>query len=61
MEPVYDVDFEKELRILLNKYSIDARCNTPDYVLAKYLTEIIKAHSICIFNNEEAKTSVFIS
>lgn len=30
-------DFENELAALLNKYNMDAGCNTPDYVLARHL------------------------
>lgn len=30
-------DFETELAALLNKYSMDNGCNTPDYVLARHL------------------------
>lgn len=30
-------DFEKDLSVVLNKHSMDAGANTPDYVLARYL------------------------
>jgi len=29
--------FEDELTRLINKYSLETRSNTPDYILAKYL------------------------
>lgn len=32
-------EFEKELEILINKYSIENYSNTPDYILAKWLCE----------------------
>ena len=35
-------NFEKELEILINKYSIDNYYNTPDFILAKYMVESLK-------------------
>lgn len=32
-----DNKFEEELEELLNKYSKDNDCNTPDFILVKYL------------------------
>ena len=31
------VEFEKELTQLINRYSLENRSNTPDFILAKYL------------------------
>lgn len=33
--------FKKKLEELLNKYSIDNDCKTPDYILAEYLCDCI--------------------
>lgn len=35
--------FESELARLLNKYSIDSACNTPDFILAEFVARIIDA------------------
>lgn len=37
-----DLTFEKELEHLLNKYSIDNDCNTPDFILAKYIVDSLE-------------------
>jgi hypothetical protein len=37
--------FKKELEQLLNKYSIDNDTNTPDFILADYLTGCIKVYN----------------
>ena len=39
-------DFEKELTTLLNRYSMENDSDTPDYILAKYLTGCLD-----VFNN----------
>lgn len=38
-------DFQKELQRLLNKHSIDAYCETPDFILAAYLVENLEIFS----------------
>lgn len=45
------MNFEKELAILINKYSKENESDTPDFILAQYLkgclanyTETVKAH-----------------
>lgn len=35
------MSFEKELEILLNKYSKETANNTPDFILAKYLNNCL--------------------
>ena len=37
-------EFKKELEILINKNGIDNECNTPDYILAEYLTSCLEAY-----------------
>lgn len=39
------MSFEKELRVLLNTYSIDNECNIPDYILADLICENISSLS----------------
>lgn len=38
------VEFTEELIALLNKHGIDNRCNTPDYILAEYLTSCLELY-----------------
>jgi len=40
-------EFERELMSLLNRFSIDNDCNTPDYILMKYITDCIDAYKEC--------------
>lgn len=35
--------FQEELRALLNRYSIENESNTPDYILATYVIDCLKA------------------
>ena len=37
--------FTEELQVLLNKNGIDTICNTPDYILAEYLTSCLEAYA----------------
>ena len=37
-------ELEKDLARLLNSYSCESASNTPDYILAKYLTACLKAY-----------------
>jgi hypothetical protein len=50
MKPDEQMDFEKELEMLINKYSKENESDTPDFILAQYLqgcltnyTETVKA------------------
>jgi len=36
--------FERELAGLINRYSVDASCNTPDFMLAAYLNDCLTAY-----------------
>lgn len=45
--------FEKELEILLNKYSIDSLCNTPDFMLAKHIVNYIDLQANTLKENAE--------
>ena len=35
--------FRKELAALINRYSLENRSDTPDYILAEYLTDCLTA------------------
>jgi hypothetical protein len=41
--------FEDDLRRLLNRYSEENPSNTPDYLLARFLSECLKAYNQCVF------------
>lgn len=36
--------FKNELTQLINKYGIDAEANTPDYLLAEYVIDVLSSH-----------------
>lgn len=38
----YDL-FEKELAALINRYSLENKSNTPDFILARYMTDCLIA------------------
>jgi len=44
--------FENELRELLNRHSVENDSNTPDFILAKYLTACIYAWNAAIQQRE---------
>ena len=44
--------FEKELEIIINKYSKENESNTPDFILAQYLTNCLAAFNRSIQQRE---------
>jgi len=40
-------EFERELRSLLNRFSIDNDCNMPDYILSTYIINSIESLKEC--------------
>ena len=38
------VEFTEELQALLNRHGADTVCNTPDYILAEYLTSCLELY-----------------
>ena len=40
----YKLTFEEALENLLNQYGEDNKANTPDYILAEYLTDCLDAY-----------------
>ena len=45
-------DFEKELKDLINKHSMENGSNTPDYILASYLLNCLCAFNEAILNRQ---------
>jgi len=41
-------NFEKELRQLINRYSIEGGSNTPDFILAQYLVSCLFAYNVAV-------------
>ena len=48
--------FEEELAEVINRHSVDAECNTPDYVLARYIKDILGAYSKSVKLREKDET-----
>ena len=46
-------EFEKELTILINRYSIEGRSETPDFVLAKYLEGCLNNFAIAVLRRDQ--------
>lgn len=45
-------DFRKELERLLNCMSMENRSDTPDFILAKYMTDCLEAHDRAVNRRE---------
>jgi hypothetical protein len=43
--------FLRELTSLLNRYSIDNECDTPDFILAEYLKNCLDTYRVAIHAN----------
>lgn len=48
-----DQQFEKELIELINKHSRENKSNTPDFILAQYLTNCLKAFEWASIDREK--------
>ena len=48
-----DATFEKELEALLNSHSMENGSDTPDFILAAYLTACLKAFDAGVSRREE--------
>ena len=46
------VNFEKEIRELINRYSIENNSNTPDWILAQYILSCLAAFETAIQQRE---------
>ena len=47
-----DTSFEKELAALLNKYSQENSSNTPDFLLASFLTGCLAVYNVTVQQRE---------
>lgn len=45
-------EFEKELKSLVNRYSIENASNTPDYILAQYLVDCLAVYAAAVQKRE---------
>ena len=50
-------DFKRDLSSTLNQFSVDAYCNTNDFILAEYLIDCIEAFKKLSDNNKEMRSS----
>ena len=48
--------FKKELEVLINRCNIENESDTPDYIIAEYLTNLLK-----IFNNTTKKRDKWLN
>ena len=46
-------EFEKELEVLINKYSIENDSDTPDFILARYVVSCLGAFSAATTRREK--------
>jgi hypothetical protein len=47
-----EVTFETELTSLINKYSMENGCNTPDFILAGFLQDCLRSFNITVQQRE---------
>lgn len=47
------MNFKEDLRTLLHLYSIEAESNTPDYILAQYITDCLDAFERAVKSRDE--------
>lgn len=45
--------FGQELTSLLNKYSAESVSGTPDFILARFLTEVLKSYNEAVWTRAE--------
>ena len=46
------MEFQKELQILINKFSEENKSNTPDFILAQYLEECLDTFNTAVQQRE---------
>jgi hypothetical protein len=47
------LEFREELETLINKYSMEGRSDTPDFILANYLTACLVAYDNALIERQE--------
>ena len=45
-------EFEQELTALVNRYSMEGESNTPDFILAQYITNSLRAYNRAVQQRE---------
>lgn len=45
--------FEEALENLINKYSIEGDSDTPDYILARYITQCLDAYCVAMRSRDK--------
>ena len=48
-----ETDFERELRELINRHSIENQADTPDFILAKFVTGCLAAFAAAVRARDE--------
>jgi len=46
-------DFKKELKQIINRYSVETGSNTPDFILSQYLVSCLFAYNVAIKQREK--------
>jgi hypothetical protein len=46
-------EFRKDLERLINRHSLENGSDTPDFILAEYLTKCLEAFDWCVTNREK--------
>lgn len=46
-------EFRTELAALINKHSLESASNTPDFILASYLTACLAAFEVCVVSRDK--------
>jgi len=41
-------DFKEELRVVINRHSVDNKCETPDYILTEFLYNMILQFALAV-------------
>lgn len=48
-----ETEFEKRLAVLINEYSKENDSDTPDFILARYLNEVLKNFNAAVMDREQ--------
>lgn len=46
-------NLQEKLRVLLNKYSVESKSNTPDFILAKYIMNCLDAFTEAVQQRDD--------
>lgn len=48
-----ETEFEKKLSAIINEYSKESDSDTPDFILARYLNEVLKNFNAAVMDREQ--------